>query len=63
MFFYWGKDTEIALYTLVVVITDVVLNHIDQLLFAGKSFSIVAFPFENTPKSLHRTVIDAMCHT
>ena len=42
----------IVLHTMVVVIMDIILNHIHQLYLAGKSFAVVACPLQNIPESL-----------
>ena len=42
---------------------DIVLNRLNKLAFAGEPFAVIAFPFQNAPKALHRTVINAMCYT
>ena len=41
MLLHGREDAEVALYTMVVVATDVILNHIDQFLLAGKAFPAV----------------------
>ena len=63
MFFYRREDTEVALNTPVVVVTDVILNHINQFLFGGKPLAIVPFPFQDAPKAFHRTVVNTLSYT
>ena len=55
---------------MVVVITNVILNHIDQLFLAGKTLAVIAFPLQDTPETFHWSIIDALgysrhtlCHT
>ena len=47
--FHRRKDTEITLHTSGVVISDVVLNHLGQFLFACKPFAVISFPLQDTP--------------
>ena len=63
MLFHRCQDAEVALNALGVVIANIVMNHLCEAVFAGKSFAIIAFPFQNAPETLYRTVINAMCHT
>ena len=41
MLLHGREDAKVALYTMVVVVTDVILNHIDQFFLAGKAFPVV----------------------
>ena len=63
MLFHRRQDAQIALDTSRVVIANILLDHLDKLVLAGKPSAVIAFPFQNTPEALHRTVIDAMRHT
>ena len=45
MFLHWREDAKIALHPAGVIVADVTFDHLDQLLFAGKPFAIVTFPF------------------
>ena len=62
MLLHWRKDTEITLYSSCVVIVNVVMDHLCEFLLAGKTVSVITFPFENAPKSFHRTIVNAMRH-
>ena len=62
MLFHRRQHAQITLDTSCVVITDVVLNHLDKFTFAGKPSAVIAFPLQNAPEALHRAVIDAMRH-
>ena len=57
------KDTQISLYTMVVVVAYVVLDHIDQLLLAGETLAVIAFALQDAPKAFHRSVVDALGYT
>ena len=46
----------------VVVVTNVVFDHIDQFFLAGKSLAVVPFPFQDTPEAFHRPIVDALGH-
>ena len=63
MLFHRRQDSEIALNTSCVVIANILLDHLDKLVLAGEASAVVAFPLQNTPEALHRTVINAMRHT
>ena len=56
------EDAKVALYTVVVVVTDVILNHFDKLFLAGKAFAVIAFPFENAPEPFHRPIVNALSY-
>lgn len=55
-------DAKIALQTPGVVITDVTLNHLNKFVLYGESSAVIAFTFQNAPKALHGTVVDAVRH-
>ena len=63
MLFRWRQNTPIALHPSGVVITDIALNHLDEILLSGKPLSVIAFPLQDTPEALHGTVVNAMRHT
>ena len=63
MLFEWSKDAQIALHTSIVVIADIMGEHLDQFLLAGKAFAVVALALQNAPETLHRTVINALSYT
>ncbi len=63
-------DPEIALYALVVVIEDIILNHPDQFFSGMEGVSVVPFTFHDPPETFHRSVVDtvsnsghALCHS
>lgn len=63
MLFHRCQHPQITLHSSGVVITDIVFNHLDEFLFAGEAFAIIAFPFQNAPESLHWAVVDTMGYT
>lgn len=63
MLLHRREDAEVALDASVVVVTDIVFNHIDQLFFRGKALDVVPFPLQNAPKAFHRAVVNALSHT
>ena len=50
------------MHTAVVVIADIVRNHLDQFLFAGETPAVVALTLEDAPKAFHRAVVNAFGH-
>ena len=58
MLLHWGQYTQIALYSLCVVIVDVLLNHIGQLKFTGEPPAVIALPLQDAPEALHRAIIN-----
>ena len=62
MLFHRRQDAQIALNTSCVVITNILLDHLDNPTFAGEPSAVIAFPLQNAPEALHRTVINAMRH-
>ena len=63
MLFHRRQDTQIALDTSRVVIANILLDHLDKLVLAGKPSAVIAFPLQNAPEALHRTVVNTMRHT
>lgn len=66
MLFHRRQDTQIALDTSRVVIANILLDHLDKLVLAGKPSAVIAFPFQDAPEApeaLHRAVVNAMRHT
>lgn len=63
MLFHRHQDTQIALDTSRVVIANILLDHLDKLVLAGKPSAVIAFPLQNAPEALHRTVVNTMRHT
>ena len=53
----------IALDTSRVVIANILLDLLDKLVLAGKPSTVIAFPLQNAPEALHRTVVNTMRHT
>lgn len=53
----------IALDTSRVVIANILLDLLDKLVLAGKPSAVIAFPLQNAPEALHRTVVNTMRHT
>ena len=51
-----------ALHASGIVITYVIFNHLYEFLLTGKSLAVVTLPLENTPKALHRAVVNTMRH-
>ena len=63
MLLHRREDAEVALNTVVVVVTDVIVNHIDQFFFGDKPLAVVPFPFQNAPKAFHWTVVNTHSYT
>ena len=70
MLFHWSEYTKVPLEPFGVVILNEILNHGYQAYPVSESYSIVAFAFQDSPESLHWTVINALgdpghtlCHT
>ena len=63
MFLHRRQDAKVSLYPTGVVVTDVALDHLDQVLLAGKTPAIIALPLQDTPEALHRTVVNAVRQT
>ena len=60
MLFHGRQNAQISLYTTVVVVINVGSNHVHECFLAGEMSSIVPFPFQNPPESLHGTIINAV---
>ena len=56
------KDAQVTLHTPIVVIADVIDDHLDQLLFAGKTLAIIALALQDTPETFHRPIVNAFGH-
>lgn len=57
------QNAEISLYSTGIVVVDVALDHLNKFLFAGKSSAVIAFTFQDTPKSFHWAIVNTMAHT
>ncbi len=62
MFFKRRQDSQITLHTPGIVIANVISNHLNQFLFAGEAFAIVALSLQDAPKAFHGAVVNAVCH-
>ena len=63
MLFHRRQDTQIALHPPGVVVMDIVLDRLNKLPLTGEPPAVIAFPLQNAPEALHRTVINTMRHT
>lgn len=54
------EHTKATLEPFGIVVSDVVLDYLEQFLPAGETLPIIAFSLENAPEALHRSVIDAL---
>ena len=57
------QHTQVALYAAVVVVSDIALNHGNEIVPACKSLAIVSFSLEDSPEPLHRAVVNALGHS
>lgn len=62
MLLHRREDAKVSLDAPVVVVTDIIFNHIDQLFFRGKALAVVPFPLQDAPKAFHRAVVNALSH-
>ena len=62
MLLQWREDAKVALNAPVVIVTDIILDHIYQLFLAGKAFAVVTLPFQDAPETLHWPVVNALRH-
>ena len=60
MDFHGCLNTQSALESAEIVISDVILNHLDQLFPAGEAPAIVSLPLQDPPEALHGAVIYAL---
>ena len=63
MLLHRRQYTQVALYSLCVVIVDVTMDHLRQLVLAGEPSAVIALPLQNAPEALHRAIINAVGHT
>ena len=63
MLFHRRQHAQIALHPPGVVVANILLDHLDKLVLAGEPSAVIAFPFQDAPEALHRTVINTMRHT
>ena len=57
------QHAQVALYPAVVVVGDIILNHLHKLLTACKTLAVISLSFQNTPKAFHWTVVNALGHS
>lgn len=60
MFFKGCENAKAALHTPGVVVVDIVLNRLDEGVLTGKAPAVITFPFQNTPETLHRAIVNAV---
>ena len=63
MLFHRRQDAEIALKPHSVVVADVILNHIHKAFSVRESVPVVSFTLENSPKTFHGPVVNAVGHS
>ncbi|MCX4335383.1 MAG: hypothetical protein OSJ55_10985, partial [Bacteroidales bacterium] len=63
VFLHRRQNTEVSLYPAGIVVVDVTLNHLNEFLFASKPSAVIAFTFQDAPKSFHWAVVNTMAHT
>ena len=63
VFFHRCQYTQVALYAAVVVVSDIVLNHGNEIVPACKSLAIVSFSLEDSPETLHWAVVNVLGHS
>ena len=63
MFLHRRQYAQVALYSPGIVITDVLFDHLDKFLLAGKTPAVIAFPLQDAPESLHWPIVYAVGHT
>lgn len=63
MLFHRRQDAQIALDTSRVVIANILLDHLNKLVLADEPSAVIAFPFQDAPEALHRTIVNASANT
>ena len=63
MLFHRCQHAKVALYTAVVVVDDVILNHRNEFFSAREPSAIVSFPFQDAPESFHWSIVDSFCYS
>ena len=58
--FHGRQDAKIALDSAGVVVMNIAVDHLNKLVFAGKSLAVVALTLQDSPKSFHGTVVNAV---
>ena len=62
MLFHRCEDAEVALNAPIIIVMNIILDHVDQFFLAGKALAVITFPFQDAPKTLHWTVVNALGH-
>ena len=60
VFLHGRQDAEVSLQAFEVVVTNVIFDHYNQALFSSKPITVIAFAFEDSPESFHRSVVNAL---
>ena len=63
MLFHRRQDAQITLDTSCVVIANILLDHLNKLVLAGEPSAVIAFPFQDAPEALHRTIVNTSTNT
>ena len=61
--FHGRQNAQISLYTTIIVVRNVGMNHIHKFFLAGETPPIVSLPFQYPTESLHGTIINAVGNT
>ena len=54
------QHAQVALHSAVVVVGDIILNHLYEFLSACKTLAIISLSFQNAPKTFHWSVVNAL---
>lgn len=63
VFFHRRENSQIALYTLAIVVADVIYDHSSQFLLAGESSAVITLTLQDAPKTFHGAIVNALSHT
>ena len=60
MFLHRCQDPQITLNPAIVVVGNIVFNHIHEIISTCEPSAVVSLAFENAPESLHRSIVDTL---
>ena len=62
MLLHWGQNAQMALYATIVVVGDITSDHMYKLFPACKPSTEVSLPFQDSPESFHRAIVNTFCN-
>ena len=57
------QNAQIALYSAVIIVVDIILNHLDKLSTVCELSAVIRGALENAPEAFHLTIVNALVYS